>query len=84
MVDPVIDRKRQLGIAAINAGRTGIDHMLRAPVAGNFQHVEMADQIGLDIGVRVFNRVTDPGLRAKMDDPVEFLICQRGFQRGHV
>ena len=45
--------------------------MARAAMAGQLEHVEMADQVGLDVGVRILDRIAHPGLGAEMDDPVE-------------
>lgn len=50
-------------------------------LAGNFEQVEMADQIGLSISMRVFDGISNPGLRAQMDDTVYFLAFKRSRQR---
>ena len=42
-------------------GRTG---------AREFEHVEGADEIGIDIGARIFEAVAHAGLRREMDDDV--------------
>ena len=46
--------------------------MARPAVAGELEQVEMADQVGPDIGVRIVERVADARLRGEMDDAVEF------------
>jgi hypothetical protein len=38
-------------------------------VAGDLHHVEVPDQVRLDVGVRVLDRIAHAGLRAEMDDP---------------
>ena len=45
--------------------------MLRRAVARHLEHVEMADQVRLDIGVRILDRIAHARLRAEMDDAVE-------------
>ena len=44
-----------------------------SPVPRDLEHVEVADQVGLDIGARVLDRIAHAGLRAEMDDAVELL-----------
>ena len=58
--------------------------MFHFAVARQFHQVDVADQVGLDIGVRVFNRVAHPGLRPQMHDPVNPCAFDGGVQRGHV
>ncbi len=41
-----------------------------------FHDVQMADEICLDVGVRIFDRITHPGLSPKMDDPVDATTLQ--------
>ena len=45
--------------------------MRDAAVPGELEQVEMADQVGLDIGARILDRIAHARLRAEMDDPVE-------------
>ena len=47
----------------------------------SFEQVEMAGQIGGDIGARIVDRITHPGLGAQMDDAVEFECRQRAIER---
>ena len=84
MVDAVIDRERQLGVAAVDRARAGVDHVAHAAVAGDLKHVEMADQVGLDVGVRVFDRVTHARLGAEVDDAVELVLPEGLGQPGGV
>lgn len=51
--------------------------MLDLPVARDFEQVEMADEIGLHIGMRVLDGIAHAGLRAEMDDAVELGTFQR-------
>lgn len=49
-----------------------------------FEQVDVADQVGLDIGVRVFDRIAHPGLGPQVDDAVDPLSLQRAVQRGEI
>jgi hypothetical protein len=40
-------------------------------VTRELEHVEVADQVRVNVGVRVFDRIADAGLGAEMDDLVE-------------
>ena len=55
--------------------------MPHLPVPGDFQQVEMADEVRGDIGARIVDRIADAGLRAEMDDAVEGQSGQRGVER---
>jgi tryptophan synthase beta subunit len=68
LVHPVFHREGQLGVAAIDAGGGGIDHVFHAAVAGHFQQVEVPGQVGMQIGVRMRDRIAHPGLRPQMHD----------------
>ena len=54
--------------------------MLDAMVAAAFEHIGEANQIAVDIGMGVFDRIAHPGLRGQMHDAVELVHCK---QRGH-
>ena len=71
MVDPVLDPKRQAFVAAVDRRGGGIDHVPRLPRPGELEHVAVADEIGLDVGARVFEAVANAGLGAEVDDPVD-------------
>ena len=58
--------------------------MLDAAMSRELQQIEMPDQVGLNIGMRVFERIAHARLRAEMDDPVESLVVERGHQRSMV
>ena len=44
--------------------------MLDAVVAAAFQHVQRADDVGVDVGMRVFHAVADARLRGEVDNPL--------------
>ena len=81
VIDPVVDRKRLLGVGAIDRRRAGIDHVRDAAMPREFEEVHLPDEVRLDIGVRVLERIAHPGLRTEMDDPVEFQRGERGVER---
>jgi hypothetical protein len=55
--------------------------MRRLARAGQFQHVEMARDVGADIGARVAERIAHPGLRGQMHDSVQFRAIHSLIQR---
>ena len=81
MIDPVFDPERQRLVAAIDRRGAGIDEMLDLAMAGQLEHVDLAHQVGADIGLRIDQRVADARLRAEMDDPVEPVRRGEGLQR---
>ena len=68
MVDIVVHRKRHARIGAVDRGRRGIEQMPAAVMAAAFQDVGEAGEVGVDIGIRIGQRVTHAGLRAEMHD----------------
>jgi hypothetical protein len=43
----------------------------------NLEHVDVADEVRLDIGARVLDRIAYAGLRAEVDDAIEFASLER-------
>ena len=41
------------------------------------ENVEVPDQVRLDIGARILDRVANTGLRAEMNDAIELLSVER-------
>jgi hypothetical protein len=73
VVDAVMLGERHLGVAAVDAGARGIDQVLHAVVAAAFEDVGEADQVAVDVGVRVLQRVAHAGLGGEVDHAVELL-----------
>jgi hypothetical protein len=48
--------------------------VLDGGVAATFQHVHEADQVAVDIGMRVLQRIAHAGLGCQVDHPVETLL----------
>ena len=51
--------------------------MLAAIVPAAFQHIEEALHVGIDIGVRIVQRMAHAGLRREMDDMREFVLGEQ-------
>jgi hypothetical protein len=81
MIDAILDPERQPVVAAIDRGGGSVDEVGDAAAAGEFDQIDVADQIGLDIGPRIFDRVAHPGLGAEVDDPVEAGAVQCPLER---
>jgi hypothetical protein len=84
VIDPVLNREGQLGISAIDRAGAGIDHVFNLPVAGEFEQVDVAREVGGDIGLRIVDRIAHPGLRPQMHHPVDLRAIERRIERGHV
>ena len=55
--------------------------MLAAVVAAAFQHIDEALQIGVDIGVRMRDRMAHAGLRREMHDMRKFVVLEQRRRR---
>ena len=78
-VGAVLDRERQLGVAAIDRARAGIDQVLEiGQMPAQLQHGHVADQVGPHIGERMIQRIAHPRLRRQVNhvpqtaDPCHF------------
>ena len=56
--------------------------MLDAIVAATFEDVAEADQVGLDVSMRIFQRVAHAGLRGQVDHTLEVAFGEQVFH-GH-
>ncbi len=72
IVHLVLDREGQLGVAAIDRGRTGVDHVAEpvAETSRGLKHVHVPNDVRLDVGTRILEAVADPRLGREVNDPV--------------
>ena len=49
------------------------------------QHIDEADEVGVDVGVRILERIAHAGLRREMDDALRRELARTArFERGAV
>ena len=77
MIDIVLHRKRQFGIGAVDRRGRREEQMFAAVVAAAFQHVDEAFDIRIDIGVRIFQRITNAGLGSEMNDDWKSMLREQ-------
>ncbi len=80
VIDFVVGGVGDLLVAAIDAGGTGVNEVfdfafLGASAAG-FEDIVEADEIALDIGVRVRDGIADAGLGGEVHDDVEVVLFE--------
>ena len=46
----------------------------------DLQHVEVSGEVRVEIGARVLDRIAHAGLRTQMDNPIKFLVGERGVE----
>ena len=63
-----------------SAGTGGIDEVLHLGMPAALQHVHEADDVAVDVGMRVLQRIAHAGLRRQVDHTVETLA---GKEIGH-
>src|SRR6185437_2380168 len=79
MIDVVVHRKRHFRIGAINRRGRCVEQMSASVVAASLEYRGKARQVGIDIGEGIDQRLTNAGLRSKMNDVWEtVLLEQRG------
>jgi len=71
MVHVVMHREGIVRVEAVDGTAGGIGQVGGARMPAGFEDMQEADQVALDIGAGVRQRVAHAGLRGQMDDPVE-------------
>jgi hypothetical protein len=84
VVDAVLDGERQLAVVAVDRTRRGIHQVLDAVVAAGLQDVHEADDVALDVGVWILQRVAHAGLRGEVDHPLRPEVGEGRVERGAV
>lgn len=73
--DGVIDvmgcGKRHRFVEAVDAGAGGVGEVLDVIVAAGFEDIAEADDVGVDIGLRIDETVADTGLGGEVTDAIE-------------
>ena len=81
MVDIVVHRERQLGIGAVDRGRRRKQQVPAAMMPASLQNVGEAGQIGVDIGVRVLQRIPDAGLGCEVNHHRKAMLPEQRLDR---
>ncbi len=80
VIDVVVYRKGHRRVSAIDARTACIDEMLHAEVPAALEDVSKADDVTVDIGQRIFDRVADAGLSGKVDHALRLVGCKAVMQ----
>ncbi len=51
--------------------------MFNFMMTATFKDIEVTSQIGVCVGMRIFNGIPDTSLSAKMDNALEFLLIEQ-------
>ena len=81
VVHVMVDRERHRRVGAVDRARARVGEVLAAVVAAAFEDVLEADDVGLDVGVRVRDRVADAGLGGEVDDAREAVLGEELVHR---
>ena len=91
VIDFVVGGVGDLLVAAIDAGGAGIDEVLDfaffCASAAGFEDVVEADEVALDVGIRVRDGIADAGLGGEVHDDVEVVFFEEvvdGYLVGEV
>ncbi len=81
VVDVIVHRERHRGVGAVDGAGTGVDQVLHAVVPAALQDVAETDQVGVDIGRRVLQRVAHPGLGRQVHHPLRAMLAKHPVHR---
>jgi hypothetical protein len=76
VIDVVVDRERHLRVRPIDGARRGKNKVLDAGLPASLQDVAESDEVGIDVGSRVLQRVADARLRTHVDDRLRSLHAE--------
>src|SRR5262249_38300250 len=76
MIDIVMDRERQMRVAAIHRTRGRKNQMTGFAMPTTLEDVEKTGKIGIEISVRILQRITDAGLGGQMHHWPELAVCK--------
>ena len=80
-VDALRFGKRRRRRIAVDRRRTRVHQVFDAAMPAQLQHVDEADQVAVDVGVRILERVAHAGLRGEMDHAAEAVLVEQRFER---
>ena len=74
MIDGVFDRKRHVGIGAVNRTGRRENKVFDVGRSASFKNVQKPDDVGVGISVRVFEAVAHASLSRQIDHPLRRMI----------
>ena len=77
MIDVVCTEKGIVVFGPVHGARRGVDEMAHARMTAAFEHVDEADEVAVDVGVRMGQRVADSRLGRQVDYNVEPLRLEQ-------
>ena len=84
VVDVVMHGKRHPGVCTIDRRRRSVDEVADLLLPATFQDVHKTDDIGIDIGMRIGQGVTDTGLGCKIDHDIKLMFNKEFFDTGPI
>ena len=76
IVDLIIGGVRDLLVAAVHAGGTGVHEVFDLIVTAGFQDIVKADEVALDIGIGVRDGIADAGLGGEVHDDGKMVLFE--------
>ena len=74
IIDFILCAEGNLFVAAIHAAAGSVDQMIHRVVPARLQNVIEADEIALNVHIRMFNRITDTSLSRQIDHNGRFIF----------
>lgn len=81
MISRSMHREGNYRVATMNRTRRGVDEVRRRAVLASFQYVQEARSVGVEIGMRVFQRIVDTGLGGQVYDQNKRAGAKQAFGR---
>src|SRR6201996_8425944 len=84
MIGLVVDRKRQLGVGAVNRRRRRIDQMAASVVPASFQNVDKTLEVGVGVSMGMIDRVTHSSLCGEVNHRCKTMLSEQLRDRGTI
>ena len=84
MVGGVVLRERQARICAVDRAGRRVHEMLDRLLPAAFEHIAKTDEVGVDVGVGIGERISHPGLRGQVHDALGPMTMEQALHVGPV
>ncbi|MBV6389860.1 MAG: hypothetical protein JNIBNLAF_01511 [Nitrosomonas europaea] len=79
MIDVVMYREWHHRVGTIDTGAAGIHQVLDIVMTATFENMSKTNDVAVNIGKRVFNRIAHPGLGCQIHHPLRLVSFKTGF-----
>ncbi len=84
MIYIIVNGERHFGVRPVDRAGRGVDEVLHVVLPAPFEDVQKTDEVTINVGMRIGQRVTDAGLRREMHDALRLFLSKKLFHAATV